>query len=110
MLCESIEIPVVVEKDQVTLNASGSNKRVYGLPHRDSQSSERAEISGSLNSNFESADFKLLEMGEKLPCGVEVAFTCEALQHLGQHQVAYGQRFIGKKGIEAIGLWCRLTP
>ena len=104
MFDEGVEISIAVEKGEAVFDAERRDHRVDGLPHGDPQRSEKPKIDRGLEGQIFSAQVHDLERGEKPPRRVESAVCREALQNLGEDQIADHQGFRTQTLVELFDL------
>src|SRR5260370_3228963 len=97
-------MPVAVQQVIPAFDASGRNHGIDGLARGHAESAQRAEILRRLNRDFPADQLPPHQRSQYLPGPVEVSFLVEALQNLGQNQVANGQRLLAKQPVEYLGL------
>src|ERR1035437_6653755 len=101
---ERIEIPVVVQHVVPAFDASVCDHSVDGLANGHAEPAQRAEILRRLNRDFPAAQLHYHQRSQHSPGLIAVSFVVEALQYLGQNQVANGQWLLAKQPVEHLGL------
>src|SRR6266581_476151 len=104
VLDEGIEVPVAVKKRQAALDAARGDHRVDRLAHGDPERSQHSKVPGGLNRNFLPRQVHDQQRRQQLPGLVEVAVSDEALQHLGQDQVAGRKRLAAEQRVQLLRL------
>ncbi|SBT04596.1 hypothetical protein ACCAA_1650001 [Candidatus Accumulibacter aalborgensis] len=105
MCHERIEIPVAVQQGVATVDASRRDDRVNRLADRNAQRPQRTVILRRLNGDIQPTEINDHQGSEQPLRLVEVTVAAEALQHLGQDEVAQGQRLVSQQAVEFVRLY-----
>jgi len=99
-----IKITVAIEQWQSVLDTSGSDQRIDGLAHGNSEAPQMPEIRRRLNGQRLANDVDLVKGAHQSQGILKVTIICEALQNLGENNVTDRQNFISQKRFQRFGL------